>query len=275
MLLNPVALSLSTGLLLTTLLSVPVKAAGSPFGEPFVKTPPVVNSLAQVIYWRNPGPSTDAAHVYLDGEYHTSLKPGGFTSFCVTPGTHALGAFLNDAPRYLGKGVDGFTATLSGGKTYYVVVNEQQNVPKSVRATDGLKALGEARRQVHLLSRAASVTECVYDTSRTQESTEYLLDYRLLFGDVGGQTALTEAGRNAVSELAVRLRQRYSQLNRIEIRFPARDAEGAPVQSETIRLQTTALREQLTLSDVPDNRVITDASRRQQANPQSVSIRVQ
>ena len=134
--------------------------ANKAFGNLYSQVPPVSNSQAQVVYYRSQNGSTlpGAAHVYVDREFHAALLPGGFTAFCVAPGVHTLGAYLNDAPGYSGKHSDAYTATLTGGNTYFLRATEDTTgKPLSVTRANAERDLAVIRQQVQAISRASTV----------------------------------------------------------------------------------------------------------------------
>jgi OOP family OmpA-OmpF porin len=157
---------LKAALLGVALCSAPFAMAESikAFGAAYVPVAAVSAVQAQVVYYRaevmNPQPG--AAHVYVDHEFHGGLLPGGYTAFCVTPGSHILSAYLDDAPSYRGKTTDVRPTTLEGGKTYFLRVNEgDHNASQWVSRVDAEQQLKGTRQQIQALSRASSVEACI------------------------------------------------------------------------------------------------------------------
>lgn len=132
------------------------------FGDAWHQQATPVNDKAQVIYYRDDARDAgEAAMIYIDGQLQSALLPGMFTRFCVAPGSHSLGAYLNDAPRFAGKTDQSFRATLKAGKTYYLRVDTQtKGRPQAVSSADAAQALSSLRMQKHALSRATSVVAC-------------------------------------------------------------------------------------------------------------------
>lgn len=132
------------------------------FGESWQKQDTSPGDKAQVIYYRDDArDGHEAAMVYIDGQLQSALLPGMFTRFCVAPGSHSIGAYLNDAPGFRGKTDQSFRATLKAGKTYYLRVNTETNGrPQAVSSADAAEALSSLRMQQHALSRASSVMAC-------------------------------------------------------------------------------------------------------------------
>lgn len=135
------------------------------FGARYMPVASVSERQAQVVYFR-PGSLASragAAHVYVDREFHAGLLPGGFSSFCVAPGQHSLGAYLNDAPYYKGKSTEVYSAELAGGKTYFLEVREDgYGAPLAITREDAERKLRSMRAQVQAVSRASMNQPCDY-----------------------------------------------------------------------------------------------------------------
>jgi OOP family OmpA-OmpF porin len=187
------------------------------FGERWQSQGTPGNQQSQVIYYRGDVPGgTDAALVYVDGEFQAALLPGMFTRFCVAPGSHTLGAYIHDAPRYQGKTDEGFRATLKAGKTYFVRVDADVNGrPQPVHRVEAEKELSEVRLQKHALSRASAVVACDYDQA---PQVDYIFSSDVLFnfGKSGINDVQTD-GRRSIEALVARLKQDQVENNRIEI----------------------------------------------------------
>lgn len=237
--------------LLTTLSGSATLPTPVTFGEKYKSLPPVVKELTQVVYYRaNSGVITPGvANVYVDGRYHTSLLPGGFTSFCLRAGTHTLGAFVND-PQYRGKTEGLYQAELHGARTYFLRVDEQQPItgaPKAVNRQHGEQEIKPNRRQIHAHSRATTLVPCVFDRAAAQSESQYLLSSRDLFKQVLGRTLLTDEGLSSLNETVVTLRQQHPILHSVMVRLVSRGEPRA-----VLRDQAKALRTALTLAAVPD-----------------------
>ncbi|MFJ2713267.1 hypothetical protein ACIOZM_20620 [Pseudomonas sp. NPDC087346] len=158
--------SLFHGALIGMALSTaPPVMAVQAFGDQYIPVAPVSAGQAQVVYYRSAtvGAQNGALHVYVDREFHAGLLPGGYTAFCVAPGSHTLGAYLNDAPDYKGKNTELYSAHLEGGMTYFLKAGEGANgVPQAVKRADAEKELASMHKQIQALSRASSVRACDY-----------------------------------------------------------------------------------------------------------------
>jgi OOP family OmpA-OmpF porin len=129
------------------------------FGELYRTAPAAAPDQAQVIYFRpvSEAPKASGANVYIGGHFHTSLLPGGFTTFCLPPGPHLLGAYQHDAPLYRGKTEELYRVNLDAGKTYFVKVSEDgTGLPVSVEREEAEQSLRTIREQTHAISRAST-----------------------------------------------------------------------------------------------------------------------
>lgn len=247
--------SLMMGSLLLATTSDAILQTPEVFGEQYQKNPPVVSQLTQVIYYRARAiqPDTRPANVYVDGRYHTSLLPGGFTRFCLKPGEHTLGAFVDD-PLYRGKTEGRFAAQLKGGRTYYLSVNEKQQInqpPLAVPSQRGEQEVKETHQQIHAYSRATSVVSCLYDVAAAQNPSHFLLSNDQLFTYEHGVMALSHSGMEIVNEIVVTLRQQHPLIHSVVLRLSAKDGE------QTARLRARALRTALTLAAIQDSLITT------------------
>jgi OOP family OmpA-OmpF porin len=209
----------------------------SKFGEPYSKHQPVTQQLSQVIFYRPLAEVTanGGATVYIDGKMHTSLLPGGYTSFCVPPGIHSLGVRLSRFLPAAGEERALFLTTMKPGRTYFLRVDEQallEQPPEPVRVLPGEKEMQHTRRQAHLLSRATSVIPCAFDYARAQPMIDYLLPNTSLFID---NTTLSQQGREAISDLAVQIRRNHNWINQLRVVFGAELANGRPQREAQIR----------------------------------------
>lgn len=199
----------------------PGSVANKVFGLQYAPVAPVAERQVQVVYYRANGMGTQqgAAHVYVDREFHAGLLPGGYSAFCVAPGTHSLGAYVKDAPQYKGKTTDVFSASLDGGKTYFLRVREDgYGAPQAVARVEAERELAGMRQQVQALSRASTVQACDYLPMAAPQFKDYALsgDVLFAFGKSGYQD-ITFQGREAIRQLVTQLKQENANLERIEV----------------------------------------------------------
>ena len=216
--------------------------AGQVFGNGYSAVTPASDGQAQVVYYRS-GSSQQpgAAHVYVDSEFHTGLLPGGYSAFCVVPGSRTLGAYLNDAPRYIGKNVDLYSANLEGGKTYFLKVREDgSGAPQAVSREQAERELVGSRAQVQVLSRASKVQQCNNLPMAPVQAVQFK-DYALS-GDVlfafgkSGYQDISHRGRTAISELVAQLHREHAKLERIEV-VGHTDPIGSYAANQTLGLK--------------------------------------
>lgn len=193
------------------------------FGATYRSPPTVGPDQAQVIYYRSAlgVQRNGAANVYVDREFQTGLLPNGYTQFCVQPGTHFLGAYIGEAPRYVGKSTELYRATLQSGKTYYLRIREQGgSFPEAVTREVAERELSGTRLQAHVLSRASAVEACRYYTFLEEgpRRKEYVLPGDTLFAF--GKSAprdVSAAGRVEVKRLVDELQRQDAQIKRVEV----------------------------------------------------------
>ena len=230
-------------LAVVTTTSAPARAHQPTFADAWAGSQPVVKELAQVVYYRDATPHkpVSGANIYIDGQYRTTLLPGGYTVFCLKPGDHSLGALLNEPPLYPGKS-ERFHATLQGGVTYYLRVDEKgKTLPQQVSPVVGEQQLKHAYRQQHTLNRSRNVEPCVYDNIRQLPAHDYTLELNRI---IAADFYVTDQGRELLGEKLIALRLQYPRFNRLTVLLP-------PLP-QTDRLQLADnLRQALTEQAVP------------------------
>lgn len=155
------------------LLSSAALAADNDFyNHVYQPVPSVSGELAQIVFYRDANPSSDAAHVYVDRSFQTALLPGQYTVFCLKAGRHTLESWINDAPLYLGKANPQVETTLEGGKTYFVRTPEQEGngTPESVHRRDAEQLLPSFQLQARFVSRVAGIQPCQGQTEQMQQA---------------------------------------------------------------------------------------------------------
>ncbi len=181
--------------------------------------PPVVPQLTQIIYYRADNDSNaQGAYIYIDGEFHTRLLPGGFTQFCLRPGKHTLGDYFHKNAVYEGKRHLLFEADFRGGKRYFLQATPDSDMPVAVRQRKGEQESGNKRQQRHLLSRASAVVPCVYQDEEALKTRYVTLDmHDLFYHDSIWQREVTLAGREALREMLIAIRRDNMQIHRLTL----------------------------------------------------------
>ncbi|NWA63439.1 hypothetical protein HX773_21270 [Pantoea sp. B9002] len=240
------------------------------FAEKFDITLPVVNQLAQVIYYRERSEfqQLTGANVYVDGEFHTTLLPGGYTAFCLRPGRHQLGAYFTQGAHYPGKNTHLYQADLQGGSTYFLRVNELGvTEPQSVDRIQAEASLQSIHRQAHMLNRATQIQACAYDRDREQATRQYTIDIAVLFSP--GSSTLSEPGREALRDLALTIRQDLNRINQVDVLSQSRDQHGNVLADSLRQQRAEIIRNQLIYNAVPSELVAISATVQSDVKPQT------
>ncbi|WP_445335498.1 OmpA family protein [Citrobacter koseri] len=190
--------------------------AAENFGKTYQPVAPVGQTQTQIVYYRDASNTAGgAAHIYVDNEFHDALLPGGFTTFCLAPGKHNLGAYQNDAPQYRGK-EQGYNVEMSGGQTYFVRVSHTMNaVPEARTREQAEKDLAGLREQTHVLSRASSVEAC---NTIAPQYKDYTLSGDILFRfGQSSEKGVSAQGRQAVKDLVATIRRENVELKQIQV----------------------------------------------------------
>ncbi len=196
--------------------------ASKVFDAEYQDVAPVSANQAQVVYYRVKGMERQpgAAHLYVDREFHTGLLPGGFSTFCVAPGTHHLGSYLNDAPGYKGKNTVLYSSNLEGGQTYFLRASEDgHGAPVLVNREQAERELAGHHNQVHVLSRASTVQACQnLPMPFAPQYKDYSLSGDVLFAfGKSGYNDITGNGRAAIRQIVSDIRRDHPKLERIVV----------------------------------------------------------
>jgi OOP family OmpA-OmpF porin len=207
------------------------------YGDVFAKAAPVASHLSKVFIYRpNAVPAPQPVNIYLDGRYHTSLLKGGFSEFCVIPGSVAVLSVLDDASRqHLGKQEAGQRMQFSPGKTLYFRLQESLYAPPSLQMVNPSQAhmeLKNTRRQIHTISRVKAVRECEEGVeasaapslaaaapaavvAKFNPERKYALEADALFEF--GKAELRASGYNAIEILVHKVKSEYKSVERIRV----------------------------------------------------------
>lgn len=212
--------SVFTLLMLSILIIRPAQGeiSNAAFSEHYRSKVAAISSQSQVVYYLLgvQGEKAPAAHIYVDGEFHTSLLPGGYTTFCLAPGEHGLNAVFNDEPGYAGKheqpGIE-----LKSGETLFLRADEKFGPsPVLVSREVAEKEMVDTLRQVHVKSRASAIKSCGVEGAPSQKA--YTLSGEVLFGfGKASYEDIKPEGRKAVGELVRQLNRDNASVGRIEV----------------------------------------------------------
>lgn len=236
--------------------------AGKVFGAPYAPVGQIAQDQVQIVYYRAQLPASQgkptAANVYLDEHFQTALLPNAYTVFCVKPGQHTLGAYLNDAPEYKGKTVNRFAANLKAGSTYFLKVQEDGNgAPQALPREQAERELQGARAQVHALSRAATAVACqVSQPQPKAQYKDYTLKGDLLFAfGKSGYRDISPAGREEISNLVAQMRRENTATKNIVVVGHA-DKIGSDEAAEELGMQRAqTVRRTLIERGIPASRI--------------------
>jgi OOP family OmpA-OmpF porin len=181
------------------------------YGESYQKTESVVAQQSQIVMYRGNDKGEQAAHVYIDGQLQSALMPGGYTVFCTPAGEHSVEAYIGDAPLYTGKRNPQSYAKLDGGQTYVLEAPLTGSTPIVHTGKDAEQSLQGMRRQIHVISRAASVVPCQTETKLTLRS-----DVLFAFGK-SGYKDLTPEGRAMLDQAVRDIQQKGAGVSSIEV----------------------------------------------------------
>lgn len=190
-----------------------VAATKSIYGDTYTKEQHVIAQQAQIVMFRGNDGGKEAAHVYIDGQLQSALMPGGYTVFCTPAGEHSVESYIGDAPQYTGKRNPQSYAKLDGGQTYVLEapVGANQSTPIVHTGKDAEQSLQGMRRQIHVISRAASVVPCQTETKLSLRS-----DVLFKFGK-GGYNDLTPEGHSQLRQVVQDISKPGDNIKSIEV----------------------------------------------------------
>lgn len=210
-----------------------------------VFTPPanIGASQSRIVVYRNfnnqqlPG----ATGVFIQGQYHTSLVPGGYSQLCLPPGQFEVGARQFRVGQNARDSYDTVTAiALPPAQTQYLTVVESSGRPvmKPVTAAQALQELGATRLQIHTISRVTQAQSCVAAAAPVVapviQPEQFTLSTDTLFAfgrsDLNG---LTASGRDSLDNLVSQIRRTYARVDSVNVIGHA-DPLGSPDFNERL-----------------------------------------
>lgn len=193
------------------------------FGDKFVAPARVSDQQTRMVFYRTRQTSAlpGAASVYVNGAYHASLIPGGYSELCMPPGNVELGLKSVEVGREVKDNLDTITVIRNaGGQSQYFRVQEAatgRQVLQPVQAAQALKEIEGTRLQTHTISRVPTATECVVNPAPAAPETITLSADALFAFGRSDLAAMSPAGRSSLDALVKRLRDEYIQLERLHI----------------------------------------------------------
>ena len=220
-------------------------APGSPintFGQKFAQAPQVVDSQTRMVFYRTRQSSSvpGAASIYVNGAYHASIIPGGYSQLCLPPGSVELGLKSVEVGTNVKDNLDTITAIRSASaQTQFFRVQEAgrgRQVLQPVQVAEALREIEGAREQTHTISRVTGAVECSFNRNPAPAPQTITLAADALFAfgrsDLG---AMSPTGRASLDALVARLRNEYIQLDRMNIIGHA-DPLGQPGPNERLSI---------------------------------------
>lgn len=195
------------------------------FGDKFTAPARVSDQQTRMVFYRTRQSSSvpGAASVYVNGAYHASLIPGGYSELCIPPGSVELGLKSVEVGRNVKDNLDTITVIRNtGGQSQYFRVQEAatgRQVLQPVQTAQALKEIEGTRLQTHTISRVPNATECVINPAPAPAAPETITlaaDALFAFGR-SDLAAISLPGRASLDALIARLRDEYIQLDRLHI----------------------------------------------------------
>ncbi len=184
-----------------------------------------------------------ATGVFIQGQYHTSLVPGGYSQLCLPPGQFEVGARQFRVGQNARDSYDTVTAiALPPAQTQYLTVVESSGRPvmKPVTAAQALQELGATRLQMHTISRVTQAQNCeavaAPVVAPVVQPEQFILSTDTLFAfgrsDLNG---LTASGRESLDMLTLRIRKDYASVDSVHVVGHA-DPLGSPAFNERLSI---------------------------------------
>lgn len=186
-----------------------------------------------------------ATSVFINGQYHTSLIPNGYSFLCLKPGEVQIGARQFEVGGTAKDKYDTLSITgLDKGSTQFLVVTDDGGRPvmKPVSSAQALAELNDARLQKHTVSRVWPVSDCKEPAAPAQLAKEPAKDEFVLMVDVLFEFArsdidgITQQGQRAIDEMISRIRLRFAQIDHVHL-IGHTDPLGSVSFNEKLALQ--------------------------------------
>lgn len=137
------------------------------FGRVFVQSERVVDRLSRMVFYHphQASAAVGVASVYVNGSYHVSLMPGGYSELCLPVGPIELGLKTYESGSRVIEERDTTTVTRGRpGESQYFRVREigrARQALQPVPVQEALSELSSTREQIHTLTRVPDASECV------------------------------------------------------------------------------------------------------------------
>lgn len=214
------------------------------FGETFAAPAAVVEQQMRMVFYRTAESSSvpGAASIYVNGAYHASLVPGGYSQLCLPLGKAELAVKSVEIGRPVKDNLDTITLVRTeGGQTQYLRVQQVgrgRQLLQPVAVQQALQEMASTREQTHTISRVPRASECVINgpvavahaaaVAASSQTFTVAADALFAFGR-SDLRALSLQGKASLDALVARLRSEYVQLDRLNVighADPLGQAEG-------------------------------------------------
>jgi outer membrane protein OmpA-like peptidoglycan-associated protein len=216
--------------------------------EPKATTEPSDTSADFSLDARQPG----AATITVNGDYQTSLVPGGYSQLCLpvvqtqtqtqTQAATRVGVRYTDiARRGVIERMDSTSdLTLVGGGTQYVKVQESgtRMTLTPVSQAQALTELEGTRLQMHTISRVKGQQACQMVDQPITEAITLAGDTLFKF-DRSDRAGLTDQGIHALEQLMLQLRERYKSVDHVHL-VGYTDPLGSDAYNQRLSLKRAA-----------------------------------
>lgn len=226
-----------------------IEVLGSVWRAPFA----IASNQSRILVYRTPdSAATGATSVFINGRYHTSLVPGGYSELCYAPGSVEVGARQVKAGSRPKDLMDAISAlNLQAGQTHYFKVIEQggRSVMQPVSAAAAHQEAKGLRYQLHTISRVERAQDCleIPATAASPAAPKQIaLATDALFGFNGSdEAAMSQAGRRALDKLVQNLRSEYMQLDHIHVIGHADPLGGPQINNRLAEQRAQTVRDYL------------------------------
>ena len=213
------------------------------FGQKYAQAGEVVAQQSRMVFYRTRQSSSvpGAASVYVNGAYHASIIPGGYSELCMPPGSVELGLKSVEVGRNVKDNLDTITVMRSASaQTQFFRVQDTgrgRQVLQPVQAAEALREIEGAREQTHTISRVVGAVECSINRNPAPAPQTITLAADALFAfGRSDLAAMSPQGRASLDALVARLRNEYIQIDRLNVIGHA-DPLGQPGPNERLSIE--------------------------------------
>ncbi len=220
---------------------------------------------SELVFIRPSGVDVGAVTVSVDGQYHTSLVSGGYSSLCLRAGSANVQLdYVQTGRNDVNAGLNTFT--LKPGATHYLVIREsgrKQFGITELPAAQAVQLLNTATTMPHTVSRVAAAVVCNDPTvaapvaapaapklAAAPVRTNFSGDSLFAFGRSGIQD-MTVGGRAALDRFVEGLPTQFSTIEKIDIMGFADPIGNAEINQRLSEQRAAAVRAYLIQRGVP------------------------